>query len=62
MRDKQTNFVEFRFLGSGGSAAGPWGIAAFVVLALCAMVCIVIVVKTAPLIGSALFGFVRNRF
>ena len=62
MSSSDRNEVEFRFFGSGGSAKGPWGIAAFVVLAICAMVTLVILAKFAPILASTLIGWARYRF
>ncbi len=56
------DWFEFRFFGNGGSASGRWGIMAFVLLAICAMVTLVVLAKFAPLLASTLVGWVRYRF
>jgi len=58
---RDDNRLDFRFLGTGGSATGRWGIAAFVVLGIWAMVTVVLLAKTAPFFASALGGLASLR-
>jgi hypothetical protein len=61
-RGTNRNRLEFRFFGIGGSATGPWEIAAFVLLEICAIGGLIYLLETIPLFASALAVWVRYRW